>query len=104
MKKAKGQNEIDQLIQEIAYIKDSTNKPKTKAELHKWLIRVYTIAAKVAILQREIDLRPPRVPKRTEDFKSYLADFPDALDELNGMAQTALSQLKEFWRNEKNER
>lgn len=101
MKKAKGQNELDQLIQEIAYIEGNANKPKAKAELHKWLIRVYTTAAKIARVQQELDMRPPRVPKRTEDFKSCLADFPDALDELNGMAQTALSQLKEFWRNEK---
>lgn len=89
----KNQFTTDDLSREMTLLIANIGKAKTKPELHDWLVRVYSAAAKVAMIQRGYS-RKSFNGQEKEQVGVVLAQFPDYLEILNGLAQQAVIDLR----------
>lgn len=94
--KLKHSFDIQDLQRELESIANAVGTQKTKADYHKWLVRLYKAASMISLVQQEYDLHH----SHNAEEKAMLAEIPGSLDMLNIYAQQALSQLRDIWRKE----
>lgn len=93
MKKDKNKITIQDIGEELDSIIADVDKPKTKADLHKWLIRIYKAAAKLAVIQEGFTQRPSLNPIQRKNERELLKEIPASLETLNILAQKAVTEL-----------
>jgi len=94
MKKDKSRITIRSIGEELDSIIADVDKQRTKADLHRWLIRIYKAAAKLAVIQESFTQRPSLNPIQRNNEQELLKEIPASLETLNMLAQRATLELK----------